>query len=143
MGAWHFALISTTGLLGLGPAGWATLLIIAGVTLAFIADELRTTAFEHWLRRSCFGIPASEFHGFVWRARSLEDLAESVVEYRAIVSGMVADIAFASALDVVTGNTTIDAVAHRRLDFRVSLRGWQEERSGWSLTLTGEPCIVC
>lgn len=137
-GFWgSFALTSSTGLLGIGPAGWATLLIIAGVTLAFIANELRTTAFEHWLRRSCFGIPASEFHGFVWRAWSLEDLAESVVEYRAIVSGMVADIAFASALDVVTGNTTIDAVAHRRLDFRVSLPGWQEERSGWSLTLTG------
>ncbi|AUJ81499.1 hypothetical protein CWI88_10785 [Enterobacter cancerogenus] len=131
-----FALTSTTGLLGLGPAGWAALLIIAGIMLAYTANELRTTAFENWLRRTCFGIRDHNFNAVVWEATNPDDLADAVVEYRAIVSGMVADVAFASALDIFTGNPTIQGVDYQRVDFRVAIPGWVEGRSARSLTLS-------
>ncbi len=131
-----FALTSEAGLLGLGPAGWAALLIIMGVILAYEASELRSTAFELWLRRSCFGIPNESINSYpVWHASSLTDLSEAVVEYRAVVSGMLADVAFASRLDVLTGNPTIQSVAYRRVDFRVSMPGWEDAASGRSISL--------
>lgn len=68
-------------------------------------------------------------------ASSLTDLSEAVVEYRAVVSGMLADVAFASRLDVLTGNPTIQSVAYRRVDFRVSMPGWEDAASGRSISL--------
>ncbi|WP_167519713.1 hypothetical protein, partial [Intestinirhabdus alba] len=121
----------------LGPVGWAAVLIIAGIMLAYRASELRTTAFEKWLRRTCFGLRDHNFTGVVWNADSLDDLAEAVVEYRAIRSGMVADVAFASALDIFTGNPTVQSEDYCRVDFRVSMPGWVKGSGGWSLTLTG------
>lgn len=131
-----FALTSATGLLGLGPFGWATLLIIAGIMLTYTANELRTTAFENWLRRTCFGIRDHNFNGVVWDTTNPDDLANAIVEYRAIVSGMVADVAFASALDIFTGNPTIQGVDYQRVDFNVAIPGWVEGRSARALTLT-------
>ncbi|RYJ12636.1 hypothetical protein C5Y41_24540 [Rahnella variigena] len=121
----------------LGPAGLAAILIITGIILAYEAAGLRSTAFEIWLRRTCFGIPGNYINNYpIWHAGSLEDLAEAVVEYRAIVSGMVADVAFASDLDILTGTATVQSVKYRRLDFRVSMPGWVEGKSAWSATLT-------
>lgn len=132
-----FTLTSNTWLLGLGPAGWATILIILGMTLTYEATELRSTAFEIWLRRTCFGIPGNHINNYpIWHAGNLEDLAEALVEYRAIVSGMVADVAFASGLDILTGTETVQSVKYRRVDFRVSLPGWAEAKGAWLATLT-------
>lgn len=132
-----FALASTakTGFLGLGPAGWAAILLITGTMLAYEASKLRSTAFETWLRRTCFGIEAKRHaDDIAWHADNMSDLAEALVDYRAIVSGMVADVAFASVLSV-TGRTTIDGVAYERVDLRVSLPGWGANRGGWLVSL--------
>jgi len=134
-----FALSHEAAILGLGPAGWAVMLLLLGIILVYEASELRSTAFEIWLRRTCFGIPGDQINNYPrWHADSLTDLAEAVVEYRAIVSGMVADVAFASSFDILTGNPTIKSVDYRRVDFRVSMPGWASERGGWSLRLTDD-----
>ena len=125
----------TTGFLGLGPAGWAAILLISGAMLAYVGSELRSKAFEVWLRRTCFGIELKR-HGndIVWHANSLEDLAEALIDYRAIVSGMVADVAFASAFSP-TGRTTLEGVVYERIDLWVSMPGWAAGKGGWSVHL--------
>ncbi|QLK62980.1 hypothetical protein GE278_20475 [Enterobacteriaceae bacterium Kacie_13] len=132
-----FALTSTagTGFLGLGPAGWAAILLITGAMLAYEASELRSTAFEIWLRRTCFGIDHKrQLKDIVWHANSMTDLAAAMVDYRAIVSGMVADVAFASAFSP-TGRATIDGVTYERVDLQVSLPGWVADGGGWAVSL--------
>ncbi len=103
--------------------------------LAYVGSELRSKAFEIWLRRTCFGIELKR-HGndIVWHANSLEDLAEALIDYRAIVSGMVADVAFASAVSP-TGRTTLEGVVYERIDLRVSMPGWAAGKGGWSVHL--------
>ncbi len=135
-----FALLGTESfsLLGLGPAGWAVLLILAGMALAYAANEQRSTAFEIWLRRTCFGIPNGAIDSMpVWHADSLEELSEALTGIRAIAGGMVADVAFASGADILTGNPTVKGVDYRRVDFRVSMPGWVDGSGGWSVQLTG------
>jgi len=123
------------GFLGLGPAGWAAILLITGALLAYEASKLRSTAFEIWLRRTCFGIEQKrQSQDIVWYANSMTDLAAALVEYRAIVSGMVAKVAFASAISL-TGRTTIDGVAYERVDLQVSLPGWVVDGGGWLVSL--------
>ncbi|MDK9355131.1 T6SS effector BTH_I2691 family protein, partial [Lelliottia sp. V106_10] len=132
-----FALTSNAWFLGLGPAGWATILLLLGIMLAYEASELRSTAFEIWLRRTCFGIPNESInHYSVWQANSMDDLAEAMVEYYAVVAGMVADVSFASQFDIITGNPNVQSTAYRRVDFRVSMPGWVEAAGGWSISLT-------
>lgn len=141
IGGWYglhgnFALASKTWLLGLGPAGWAAVLILTGMILAYKASELRSTAFELWVRRTCFGIPNKSINNYpVWHANSQIDLAEAIEEYRAVVNGMLAKVAFASQFDVATGNPTISSIAYRRVDAQVSLPGWEEAASGRSISL--------
>lgn len=126
---------AATGFLGLGPAGWAAILLITGAMLAYEASELRSTAFEIWLRSTCFGIEQKrQPKDIVWYANSMTDLAAALVDYRAIVSGMVANVAFASAISL-TGRTTIDGVAYERVDLQVSLPGWVVDGGGWSVSL--------
>lgn len=150
-----FALGSTetVGFLGLGPAGWATLLILTGMALAYEAGELRSTAFEIWLRRTCFGIPNGAIDALpVWHTNSLDDLGEAMTEIRAIAGGMVADVAFASGMvggglaflesvgtgtPVMAGRRTVNGIAYRRVDLRVSMPGWVDDLGGWSVQLTG------
>ena len=135
-----FALLGTQSfnLLGIGPVGWATLLILAGMALAYEAKALRSTAFEIWLRRTCFGIPNGAIDPLpVWRADSLRDLGEAMVEIRAIAGGMVADVAFASKADISSVNPTVKGEYYRQVDFCVSMPGWVDGSSGWSLQLTG------
>lgn len=130
-----FALTSRTWLLG--PAGWAAALVLLGIMLAYEASELRSTAFEIWLRRTCFGIPNESVNRYtVWHVNSMDDLAAAMVEYYAVVAGMVADVAFASKFDIFTGNPSVQSTDYRRVDFRVSMPGWEEDAGGWSISLT-------
>ncbi|WP_304466143.1 T6SS effector BTH_I2691 family protein [Erwinia sp. JUb26] len=132
-----YALTSKVGFLRLGPSGWAALLIFMGFFIVYEASKIRSTAFELWLRRTCFGLANESIKNYpLWHASSMTDLAEALVEYRAIITGMVADVAFASPFDTVTGNPTIYNIAYRRVDFRISLPGWVEGVSGRLITLT-------
>ncbi|MEG5483183.1 T6SS effector BTH_I2691 family protein [Enterobacter kobei] len=132
-----------SGFLTLGPVGWATLLILTGMMLAYVANELRSKAFEIWLRRTCFGIPNGAINAMpVWHADSLEDLGEALIEFWAIAGGMVADVAFASGFDFLTGNPTVNNVNYRRVDFRVSMPGWVEGSGGWLIQLSGAGKIL-
>ena len=118
--------------------GLAVLLILAGMTLAYVANTLRSTAFEIWLRRTCFGIPNGAIDPLpVWHASSLKDMGEALTEIRAIAGGMVADVAFASGIDILTGNPKVKGVDYRRVDFRVSMPGWVDGSGGWSVQLSG------
>ncbi|QLK59589.1 hypothetical protein GE278_01810 [Enterobacteriaceae bacterium Kacie_13] len=135
-----FALLGTESFsfMGLGPVGLATLLLLSGMALAYEASELRSTAFEIWLRRTCFGIPNGAVDALpVWHTDSLEDMGEALMEIRAIAGGMVADVAFASDVDILTGNPTVKGMDYRRVDFRVSMPGWVDGSGGWSVQLTG------
>ncbi|MBS0850161.1 hypothetical protein, partial [Citrobacter sp. JGM124] len=150
-----FALLKTKGfnVVGLGPAGLATLLILSGMALAYGASELRSTAFEIWLRRTCFGIPNGAIKALpVWHTNSQEDMGEALMQIRAIASGMVADVAFASGMvgrglaflesvgtgqPVMAGKLTVNGTEYRRVDFRVSMPGWVAGSGGWSVQLTG------
>ncbi|MBS0850168.1 hypothetical protein, partial [Citrobacter sp. JGM124] len=137
-----FALVETKSfnIMGLGPVGLATLLILSGMALAYGASELRSTAFEIWLRRTCFGIPNGAIKALpAWHTNSQEDMGEALMQIRAIASGMVADVAFASGRvgrglaflesvgtgqPVMTGKLTVNGTEYRRVDFRVSMPGW-------------------
>ena len=120
-----------TGSFLLGPAGWAGLLLLAGSVLATQGSALRSTPFEIWLRRTCFGIRNESIHALpVWRVESQKDLADALADYQAIISGMVADVAFG-------GTTTIQAVSYERVEFRIALPGWSSNKGGWSVTVTG------
>lgn len=129
-----FALTSTTasGLLVLGPAGWAALLLLTGAVWATKANTLRSTPFEIWLRRTCFGIPNGAINALpVWHAESQTDLTAALANYLAIRSGMVANVAFG-------GTTPIQSVPYSRIELRVALPGWDAARGGWSVTVTSD-----
>ena len=64
----------------------------------------------------------------------MTDLAAALVDYRAIVSGLVVNVAFASVISL-TGRTTIDGVVYERVDLQVSLPGWVVGGGGWSVRL--------
>jgi len=128
-GAFALTIITETGIM-LTPFGFAFLLLIAGAMLAVKASALRSTPLEIWLRRTCFGVPARRHPGdIVWHAESMDDLAEAMVDYRAIVSGMVADVAFG-------GTTTLQTAPYCRVEFRVALPGWDAAKGGWSVKVT-------
>lgn len=128
-GAFALTAITEAGIM-LTPFGFAFLMLIAGAMLAAKASALRSTPLEIWLRRTCFGIPARRHPGdIVWHAESMNDLAEAMVDYRAIVSGMVADVAFG-------GTTTLQTVPYSRVEFRVALPGWDAAKGGWSVKVT-------
>ncbi|WP_299999207.1 hypothetical protein [uncultured Cedecea sp.] len=127
-----FSLTATTasGILVLGPIGWAALLLLAGAVWATKAKALRSTPFEIWLRRTCFGIPNEAINALpVWKAESQTDLTAALANYLAIRSGMVANVAFG-------GTTPIQSVAYNRIEFRVALPGWNAARGGWSVRVT-------
>ncbi|EGQ5282143.1 hypothetical protein I4B36_002897 [Enterobacter hormaechei] len=150
-----FALLGTESfsLLGLGPVGLATLLILTGMALAYEASELRSTAFEIWLRRTCFGIPNGAIDALpVWHTNSLEDMGEALMGIRAIAGGMVGDVAFASSMEgrglaflesvgtmtpVMAGKLDVNGTNYRRVDIRVSIPGWVAGSGGWLVQLTG------
>lgn len=150
-----FALVGTKSfnVMGLGPAGLAALLILAGMALTCAASDLRSTAFEIWLRRTCFGLPNGAIDALpVWHTNSSEDLAQALTEIRAIACGMVADVAFASGImgrglaflasvgtmtPVMAGKVAVNGTEYCRVDLRVSLPGWVIGRGGWSVQLSG------
>lgn len=121
-----FTLFSETWLLG--PAGWGAALILAGMILAYEANQERSTPFEIWLRSCCFGIPHNS--DIVWRAESLTDLNTALAAYNAITSGMVAEVA-------ITGTTSIQSIEYNRVDLKLCLPGYNEAASSWELNLTG------
>ena len=112
----------------LGPAGIGALLILTGAILAHKAEKLRSTPFEIWLRRCCFGIPRSQ--DIVWKAESLEDMKESLAAFNAIVNGMVAEVGF-------EGLSEIQGQRLTRLEMYLSLPGCKEATSAWEIHLTG------
>ncbi|AIN14651.1 T6SS effector BTH_I2691 family protein [Yersinia pseudotuberculosis] len=121
-----FALFSSSALLG--PAGLAVLLIITGALLAFEASQLRSTPFEVWLRRSCFGIPHD--NDVVWHEDSLQDLNASLTAFNAIVNGMAVEVGY-------EGLSELQGIRYTKLELRLSLPGGKEATSAWELRLTG------
>lgn len=107
-----FALFSSSALLG--PAGLAVLLIITGALLAFEASQLRSTPFEVWLRRSCFGIPHD--NDVVWHEDSLQDLNASLTAFNAIVNGMAVEVGY-------EGLSELQGIRYTKLELRLSLPG--------------------
>ena len=67
----------------------------------------------------------------MWHAESKKDLTAALTDYRAIRSGMVADVAFG-------GTTSIQTVPYDRIEFRVALPGWNASRGGWSVKVTSD-----
>ncbi|EPJ3205375.1 T6SS effector BTH_I2691 family protein [Citrobacter freundii] len=112
----------------LGPAGWGAALILAGMILAYEANQERSTPFEIWLRSCCFGIPRDS--DIVWQASSLTDLNTALAAYNAITSGMVVEVA-------ITGTAPIQSLDYNRVDIKLCLPGYNEVASSWELCLTG------
>ena len=121
-----FTLFSEAWLLG--PAGWGAALILAGMILAYEANQERSTPFEIWLRSCCFGIPRDS--DIVWQASSLTDLNTALAAYNAITSGMVVEVD-------ITGTAPIQSVDYNRVDIKLCLPGYNEVASSWELCLTG------
>ena len=131
-GIFAFTATTASGIVVLGPAGWAALLLLTGVMLATKANTLRSTPFEIWLRRTCFGIPNGSINALpVWQAESQKDLATALADYQAIISGMVAKIAFG-------GTTTLQTIPYDRVEYRVELPGWNAATGGWSVKVTSD-----
>ncbi|AJJ05494.1 MULTISPECIES: T6SS effector BTH_I2691 family protein [Yersinia] len=112
----------------LGPAGIGALLILTGAMLAFEASQLRSTPFEVWLRRSCFGIPHD--NDVVWHEDSLQDLNASLTAFNAIVNGMAVEVGY-------EGLSELQGIRYTKLELRLSLPGCKETTSAWELRLTG------
>ncbi|CNL76323.1 Uncharacterised protein [Yersinia pseudotuberculosis] len=112
----------------LGPVGIGALLIITGAIFAFEASQLRSTPFEVWLRRSCFGIPHD--NDVVWHEDSLQDLNASLTAFNAIVNGMVVEVGY-------EGLSELQGIRYTKLELRLSLPGGKEATSAWELRLTG------
>ncbi|BET63198.1 T6SS effector BTH_I2691 family protein [Yersinia pseudotuberculosis] len=112
----------------LGPAGIGALLILTGALFAFEASQLRSTPFEVWLRRSCFGIPHD--HDVVWHEDSLQDLNASLTAFNAIVNGMAVEVGY-------EGLSELQGIRYTKLELRLSLPGCKEATSAWELCLTG------
>ena len=128
-----FSLTSTVyGFLIPGPAIVVGVLLLLGAIWSTKAKALRSTSFEIWLRRTCFGIPNGAINALpVWHAESQKDLTAALADYRAIRSGMVADVAFG-------GTTLIQSEPYSRVEFRVALPGWDAARGGWSVRVTSD-----
>ncbi|WP_312983573.1 T6SS effector BTH_I2691 family protein [Atlantibacter sp.] len=112
----------------LGPAGIGALLIITGAIYTFEAQQLRSTPFEVWLRRCCFGIPKSQ--DVVWHAESMDDMKASLAAFNAVVNGMVAEVGF-------EGLSEIQGQRFTKLELHLNLPGCKEATSAWELSLTG------
>jgi len=124
--------ISTVGaVLGLftlfGPTGIGAFLILSGTLIALQADQLRSTAFEVWLRRCCFGIPRHQ--DVRWYANNLEDLKDALTAFNAIVNGMVAEVGFGGLYD-------IQGTHYTKLAIHLSFPAGKEATSAWELRLT-------
>lgn len=98
----------------LGPAGIGALLILTGALFAFEASQLRSTPFEVWLRRSCFGIPHDK--DVVWHEDSLQDLNASLTAFNAIVNGMAVEVGY-------EGLSELQGIRYTKLELRLSLPG--------------------
>jgi hypothetical protein len=112
----------------MGPAGIGALLILAGAVYAFEAEALRSTPFEVWLRRCCYGIPRD--HDVIWQAENTGDLKSCLTAFNAIVNGMVAEVGF-------EGLSELQGQRLTKLEIHLSLPGCDEATSAWELNLTG------
>jgi hypothetical protein len=112
----------------LGPAGIGALLILAGAVYAFEAEALRSTPFEVWLRRCCFGIPRDQ--DVIWQAEKTEDMKSCLTAFNAIVNGMVAEVGF-------EGLSELQGQRLTKLEMHLSLPGCNEATSAWEFNLTG------
>ncbi|WP_436858513.1 hypothetical protein [Citrobacter tructae] len=86
----------------MGPAGWAAILILTGAILATEAENARSTPFEIWLHRCCFGIPREK--DVVWAVTQHKDqnqknLNAALSAFNATINGMTAELIFQ---DVIT-----------------------------------------
>ncbi len=110
----------------LGPAGLALLLIFTGALLVTMGDKARSTAFEIWLRRCCFGRPRDS--DVVWQVNSIEDLNTALSAWNALVSGMTAEVVYQ---DLPTELFTCrDIVA-----IKITLPSYSDSASAWQYSL--------
>ncbi|HAT1683022.1 TPA: hypothetical protein I8Y21_003739 [Klebsiella oxytoca] len=119
----------------MGPAGWAALLILTGAMLAIAGDNARSTPFEVWLRRCCFGNRDSDGadKDVVWPVSTNPDvnnqnLNAALAAFNAIVNGMSAEVGYQDKLsEVVDGDDQVKV--------RISLPGYNPLLSAWSYRL--------
>ncbi|EPJ3205373.1 T6SS effector BTH_I2691 family protein [Citrobacter freundii] len=135
--AWscRFALTIDGWLLGIGPAGWAALLILTGAMLAIAGDNARSTPFEVWLRRCCFGNRDSNGadKDVVWSVSSNlevnnQNLNAALAAFNAVVNGMSAEVGYQDKLSgLLNGDDQVKV--------RISLPGYNPLLSAWSYRL--------
>ena len=119
----------------MGPAGWAALLILTGAMLAIAGDNARSTPFEVWLRRCCFGNRDSNGadKDVVWSVSSNlevnnQNLNAALAAFNAVVNGMSAEVGYQDKLSgLLNGDDQVKV--------RISLPGYNPLLSAWSYRL--------
>lgn len=113
-----------------GMAGLGALLILVGAGIAYAANQYRSTPIQIWLRCSCFGTDRHK-HDVVWYAENPKDLSTMMGAWYAVMSGMVAEVAF-SAPTIIYGEY------YREIEMKLVLPGYKDGVSALQYSLAGD-----
>ena len=112
-----------------GMAGLGALFILVGAGIAYAANQYRSTPIQIWLRCSCFGTDRHN-SDVVWHAENPKDLSTMMGAWYAVMSGMVAEMAF-SAPTIIYGEY------YREIEMKLVLPGYKDGVSALQYSLVG------
>ena len=113
-----------------GMAGFGALLILVGAGIAYAANQYRSTPIQIWLRCSCFGTNRHN-SDVVWHAENPNDLSKMMDAWYAVMSGMVAEVAFSAPM-IIYGEY------YRGVEMKLVLPGYKDGVSALQYNLVGD-----